>query len=45
MSGARLERWLSRLDELMAGELQFASWNGLRLSFEEQSDAALVARR
>jgi hypothetical protein len=45
MSGARLERWLSRLDELMGGELQFASWNGLRLSFEEQRDAALVARR
>ena len=45
MSGTRLERWLSRLDELMDGELQSASWNGLRLSFEEPSDAALFARR
>jgi hypothetical protein len=45
MRGERLERWLSRLDELMNSELRLASWNGLSLSFEDRTDPALIARR
>lgn len=45
LSGAKLERWLQRLDDAMNNESRFVAWNGLRLSFEEHAEAALVARR
>ncbi|MGI9263445.1 MAG: hypothetical protein ACR2QU_00865, partial [Gammaproteobacteria bacterium] len=45
LRGEKLERWLQRLDETMNSDLRFTTWNGLRLSFDEQARAALVARR